>query len=154
MSGSQGLLHDIGKVGIPDAIVGHPGPLGTDEKDEMRGHPEIGARLVEGTALEDLAPWIVAHHEQPDGDGYPYGLRGEEIPIEASIISVADAYAAMTTDRVYRPGIGAKAARAELELGAGTQFDARVVRAFLAALDRPGSNAGGEELAARQQPSA
>ncbi len=149
-----GLLHDIGKVGIPDAIVGHPGPLGTDEKDEMRGHPEIGARLVEGTALEDLAPWIVAHHEQPDGGGYPHGLRGTEIPIEASIIAVADAYAAMTTDRVYRPGIGSKAARAELELGAGTQFDARVVRAFLAALDRPSTDAGDEEISLGQQPSA
>ncbi len=132
-----GLLHDIGKVGIPDVIVGHPGPLGLDETDEMRGHPEIGARLVEGTALEDLAPWIIAHHEQPDGGGYPAGLRGDAIPLEASILAVADAYAAMTTDRVYRPAIGADAARAELELGAGTQFDARVVRAFLAALDRP-----------------
>ena len=132
-----GLLHDIGKVGIPDSIVGHPGPLGLDEVDEMRGHPEIGARLVEGTALEDLAPWIVAHHEQPDGGGYPAGLRGDAIPLEASILSVADAYAAMTTDRVYRPAIGTDAARAELELGAGTQFDARVVRAFLSALSRP-----------------
>ncbi len=132
-----GLLHDIGKVGIPDVIVGHPGPLGHEEADEMRGHPEIGARLVEGTALEDLAPWIVAHHEQPDGGGYPLGLRGDAIPLEASILSVADAYAAMTTDRVYRPAIGVDAARAELELGAGTQFDARVVRAFLTALERP-----------------
>ena len=106
-----GLLHDIGKVGIPDAIVGHPGPLGHEEVDEMRGHPEIGARLVEGTALEDLAPWIIAHHEQPDGGGYPAGLRGDAIPLEASILSVADAYAAMTTDRVYRPAIGVDAAR-------------------------------------------
>ena len=146
-----GLLHDIGKVGIPDTIVAHPGPLDVDERDEMRGHPEIGARLIEGTALEDLGPWIVAHHEQPDGGGYPYGLRGGEIPLEASILAVADAYAAMTTDRVYRPGMGPQAARAELELGAGTQFDARVVRAFLDALDRPAAE-DDEQLSIGSQP--
>ena len=125
------LLHDLGKAGIPSGIVGRPGPLERDESEEMRGHPEIGARLVEGSELGDLVPWIEAHHERPDGQGYPAGLSGDEIPLEAAIIAVADAYAAMTTDRVYRPAIGADAARAELERGAGTQFDARVVRAFL-----------------------
>ena len=125
------LLHDLGKAGIPNGIVGRPGPLGADESEEMRGHPEIGARLLEGSDFEDLVPWIEAHHERPDGQGYPAGLSGDEIPLEAAIIAVADAYAAMTTDRVYRPAIGDDAARAELERGAGTQFDARVVQAFL-----------------------
>lgn len=76
----------------------------------------------------------MAHHEQPDGGGYPAGLTGDEIPLEASILAVADAYAAMVADRVYRPAIGADAARAELERGAGTQFDPQVVQAFLASL--------------------
>jgi len=129
-----GLLHDVGKVGIPSTIVGRPGPLDTEQSEEMRGHPEIGARLVEETELAYLAPWIMAHHEQPDGGGYPAGLTGDEIPLEASILAVADAYAAMVTDRVYRPAIGADAARAELERGAGTQFDPQVVQAFLASL--------------------
>jgi len=130
------LLHDVGKAGIPTAIVGRPGPLSSDESEEMRGHPEIGAHLLAGTELEDLAPWIEAHHEQPDGGGYPAGLAGAEIPLEASIIAVADAYAAMIADRVYRPAIGEETARAELERGAGTQFEARVVRAFLTTLGR------------------
>lgn len=128
------LLHDVGKAGIPTVIVGRAGPLSSDESEEMRGHPEIGAHLLAGTELEDLAPWIEAHHEQPDGCGYPAGLSGDEIPLEASIIAVAGAYAAMIADRVYRRALGEHAARAELERGAGTQFEARVVDAFLAAL--------------------
>ena len=78
---------------------------------------------------------MLAHHERPDGRGYPYGLSGEDIPLEARIIAVADAYEAMTADRVYRPALGHETARAELEAGAGTQFDAEVVRAFLRVLD-------------------
>jgi len=129
-----GLLHDVGKAGIPSTIVRRPGPLDSEQFDEMRGHPEIGARLVEGTDADDLASWIVAHHERPDGRGYPAGLSCDDIPVEASILAVADAYAAMVTDRVYRPAIGEQAARAELERGAGTQFDAQIVNAFLASL--------------------
>ena len=129
-----GLLHDVGKVGIPSTIVGRPGPLDDDQSEEVRGHPEIGARLLEDTELADLAPWIIAHHERPDGHGYPAGLTAAEIPLEAAILAVADAYVAMTSDRAYRRAIGEEAARAELERGAGTQFDARVVEAFLATL--------------------
>ena len=81
--------------------------------------------------FDDLRAWILAHHERPDGKGYPYGLRGDAIPLEARILAVADAYEAMTADRVYRPALGDEAARAELEGGAGTQFDAKVVATFL-----------------------
>ena len=129
-----GILHDLGKIGIPDAILRKPGPLADDEWAEMRRHPEIGARLVRGTELADIRPWIAGHHERPDGRGYPLGLPAAEIPLEASILAVADAYEAMTSDRCYRQGLGAKTARTELVRSAGTQFDAQVVGAFLRVL--------------------
>jgi diguanylate cyclase (GGDEF)-like protein/putative nucleotidyltransferase with HDIG domain len=130
-----GVLHDIGKIGIPDSVLSKPGPLDAEEWQEMYTHPEIAARLLSPPEFEDLRTWILAHHERPDGAGYPHGLSGDEIPLEAHILSVADAYEAMTADRVYRPSLGAETARAELEAGAGSQFDARVVSAFLSALD-------------------
>ena len=128
-----GVLHDIGKIGVADSIVNKPGPLTPDEWVEMQKHPEFGARMLERAELFDIAEWVMAHHERPDGKGYPLGLSGEAIPLEARIVAVADAYEAMTTDRIYRPSIGHTAARAELRRGAGTQFDARVVAAFLKA---------------------
>jgi diguanylate cyclase (GGDEF)-like protein len=130
-----GVLHDIGKVGLPDAILQKPGRLGQSELAEIRTHPEIGAQVLSGRGLEDLRSWVLAHHERPDGKGYPEGLKDDEIPIEAKILAVADAYEAMTADRVYRPGVGSKSARSELLRCAGTQFDARVVAAFMAVLD-------------------
>jgi diguanylate cyclase (GGDEF)-like protein/putative nucleotidyltransferase with HDIG domain len=130
-----GVLHDIGKIGISDRVLSKPGPLDADEWQEMYTHPEIGARLLSRPEFDDLRAWILAHHERPDGIGYPYGLSGDEIPIEARILAVADAYEAMTADRVYRPALGAEGARAELEAGAGSQFDREVVSAFLRALD-------------------
>jgi diguanylate cyclase (GGDEF)-like protein/putative nucleotidyltransferase with HDIG domain len=130
-----GVLHDIGKIGISDRVLSKPGPLDADEWQEMRTHPEIGARLLSRAEFEDLRAWILAHHERPDGLGYPHKLSGDEIPLEARILAVADAYEAMTANRCYRPALGEGAARAELEGGAGTQFDARVVAAFLRALD-------------------
>jgi diguanylate cyclase (GGDEF)-like protein len=129
-----GVLHDVGKIGVSDRVITKPGPLDADEWREMRTHPEIGARLLAHPEFDDLRGWVLSHHERPDGRGYPQGLAGDSIPIEASILAVADAYEAMTADRAYRPAMGQEAARAELEAGAGTQFDARVVRAFLAAL--------------------
>jgi diguanylate cyclase (GGDEF)-like protein/putative nucleotidyltransferase with HDIG domain len=131
-----GVLHDVGKVGIPDGVLSKPGPLDEREWREMRTHPEVAARLLSRRELEDVRTWILAHHERPDGSGYPLGLSASSIPLEASILAVADAYEAMTADRVYRPALGREAARAELEAGAGIQFDADVVRAFLGALDR------------------
>jgi diguanylate cyclase (GGDEF)-like protein len=130
-----GRLHDIGKIGLPTAVLRKPGPLADTEMDQVRTHPEIGAEVLGGRGLEDLSAWVAAHHERPDGKGYPAGLADPDIPFEAKILAVADAYEAMTADRVYSPGIGATAARAELLRCAGTQFDARVIAAFLAVLE-------------------
>ena len=130
-----GVLHDIGKIGISDSVLSKPGPLDADEWQEMFTHPEIAARLLTRPEFDDLRGWILAHHERPDGAGYPHGLSGDEIPLEARILAVADAYEAMTADRVYRPSLGAETARAELNAGAGSQFDAKVVTAFVRALD-------------------
>src|SRR3712207_8045875 len=102
----------------------------------MRRHPEIGARILRGANLEDIGAWVLAHHERPDGRGYPNGLSGNEIPLEARILAVADAYEAMTSDRVYRPALSDTAAREELLRCAGSQFDGRVADAFLTVLDR------------------
>ena len=133
-----GILHDVGKIGISDRVLTKPGPLSEQEWHEMKTHPQIAARLLSRPEFTDLRSWIVAHHERPDGKGYPEGLSGEEIPLEARILAVADAYEAMTADRVYRPALGVEAARAELTAGAGEQFDADVVQALIRALDRAG----------------
>ena len=130
-----GVLHDIGKIGISDSVLTKPGPLDADEWQEMYTHPEIGARLLSRPEFDDLRAWILAHHERPDGLGYPDGLSGDAIPFEARILAVADAYEAMIAERVYRPALGEQGARDELEAGAGSQFDATVVSAFLKALD-------------------
>ena len=131
-----GVLHDIGKIGLSDTILRKAGPLSDEEWTEMRRHPEIGARILAASEFDDIREWVLSHHERPDGRGYPRGLRDEEIPLEAKILAVADAYEAMTSDRVYRAAIGRDAARAELRRGAGGQFDVRVVQAFLAVVDR------------------
>jgi diguanylate cyclase (GGDEF)-like protein/putative nucleotidyltransferase with HDIG domain len=130
-----GVLHDIGKIGIADRVLTKPGPLDAGEWQEMYTHPEIGARLLSRPEFADLREWILAHHERPDGFGYPRALGADEIPLEARIVAVADAYEAMTADRVYRAALGVEAARAELEAGTGTQFDPDVVAALLRALD-------------------
>ena len=134
--GLAGLLHDLGKIGISDSVLTKPGPLDEAEWAQMKTHPQIGARLLSRPELADLRSWILAHHERPDGSGYPFGLRGDDIPVEARILAAADAYEAMTADRVYRRALGEHAAREELIAGSGEQFDRDVVRAFLTALDR------------------
>jgi diguanylate cyclase (GGDEF)-like protein/putative nucleotidyltransferase with HDIG domain len=126
-----GLLHDLGKIGVPDPILRKPGPLDDAEWAEMRKHPELGARILAGANLDDLSGWVLAHHERPDGRGYPAGLSGDEIPVEARILSVADSFEAMTSDRVYRRALPREVALEELRRHAGTQFDAAVVAAFL-----------------------
>jgi diguanylate cyclase (GGDEF)-like protein len=133
-----GILHDIGKIGLPDSVLRKQGGLNEGERAQVRRHPEIGAEILNSGNVEDIRSWILAHHERPDGRGYPNRLSGEEIPLEARILAVADAYEAMTADRVYRAAIAKQSARAELLRCAGTQFDPRVVAAFLAALDREG----------------
>ena len=134
-----GILHDIGKIGVPDSILCKPGPLTTEEFAQMKRHPELGARILSSRELDDVRDWILAHHERPDGTGYPKGLAAGEIPLEAAIVAVADAYEAMTSDRVYRLSIGTEAARQELLDGAGSQFDPEVVEALLRALDLEGA---------------
>ena len=131
-----GLLHDVGKIGVDWSIVAKPGPLSADEWIEMQDHPRIGATILDDAGLDDIREWILAHHEGPDGTGYPHGLSDEEIPLEAKILAVADAYEAMTNDRCYRRAIGPERAVAELRRHAGTQFDEGVVEAFLAVLAR------------------
>ncbi len=128
-----GLLHDVGKIGVSDAVLRKAGPLDAAEWEEMRAHPEIGARLL-GGVVGDLGEWVLAHHERLDGTGYPRGLTHDEIPLEARILAVADAYEAMTADRPYRAAPGPAVAARELRAGAGTQFDAQLVELFLEAL--------------------
>ncbi len=132
---AAGVLHDLGKVGIADAILLKPGALTPEEWTEMRRHPDIGAQILEHAGMDDIAAWVRTHHERLDGKGYPLGLTAEQIPIEARILSVADAYEAMMADRPYRTAVTAAAARDELTRCAGTQFDPAVVSAFLAILD-------------------
>jgi len=141
---AAGILHDIGKLGIADAILHKPGKLDAHEWDEIKRHPELGARILEHANLRDIGAWVLAHHERVDGRGYPHGLAGEQVPLEARILAVADAYEAMTADRPYRPALTCHAARTELEANSGKQFDADVVAAFLLVLRRsePGFQAG------------
>jgi putative nucleotidyltransferase with HDIG domain len=131
-----GLLHDVGKIGIPGSIVAKPGPLDDEEWIEMQNHPRIGASILEDAGLEEIREWILAHHERPDGKGYPRGLSDDEIPLEAKILAVADAYEAMTNDRCYRTSIGGVRALDELRRHAGSQFDEGVVDAFVTVLER------------------
>ncbi len=131
---AAGVLHDIGKLGVADAVLKKPGALTDEEWAEMRRHPELGARILDHANLRDISGWVLAHHERIDGRGYPHGLAGEAIPLEARILAVADAYEAMTADRPYRVSLGHDAAREELLDGSGAQFDPVVVEAFLRAL--------------------
>jgi putative nucleotidyltransferase with HDIG domain len=125
------LLHDVGKVAIPDGILHKPEPLGQVESQLMRRHPEIGAEIVSGVPfLEGAARIVRSHHERFDGSGYPDGLAGEEIPLAARVFAVADALDAITTDRPYRPAASLSEARATIARGAGTQFDPRAVEAL------------------------
>ena len=130
-----GVVHDIGKIAVSDAVLQKPGWLSADDWLELRRHPEIGAQILSSAEMHDIGEWVRAHHERPDGTGYPNGLEGPAIPLEARILAVADAYEAMTSDRVNRAALSADEARGELWRAAGTQFDARVVEAFLRLLD-------------------
>jgi diguanylate cyclase (GGDEF)-like protein len=131
-----GLLHDVGKIGVSEEILVKEGPLTPSEWEEIRRHPEMGHRMLSGSRLDVLRPWVLHHHERLDGTGYPQGLAGEEIPYEARILAVADAYDAMVHDRPYRSAISREEALAELERCAGTQFDPDVVTALVALVER------------------
>lgn len=128
--GLGGVLHDIGKVGVPDAILRKPGPLDSDEWDLMRTHAERGGDIVAAAGLDEIARWIAQHHERLDGSGYPTGLAGDQIPTEARILAIADAYEAMTSDRPYRAARTPRAACAELRREAGQRLDPVLVGLF------------------------
>jgi putative nucleotidyltransferase with HDIG domain len=136
-----GILHDVGKVGVPASVLQKPGPLDEGEWELVRSHPELGARLIDDPGLEDVREWVLAHQERPDGKGYPRGLRGDTIPLEARIIGVADAYESMTSERPYRSALSHAAAQTELAECSGTQFDQRIVQAFTRVLEREGLRA-------------
>ena len=127
------LLHDVGKVKVPSEIINKPGPLDAEEWALMRTHTVLGEGMLEkvGGLLGEIGHVVRSSHERWDGDGYPDGLMGEQIPIAARIVSACDAWSAMTTDRAYRPRLSDRAAAAELQACAGSQFDARVVDALL-----------------------
>ncbi|MDQ3131199.1 MAG: HD domain-containing protein [Acidobacteriota bacterium] len=125
------LMHDIGKIGVPDAVLRKPAKLNEEEWEQMRLHPLHGQKILRNIAFLEGATRIVAqHHEKWDGTGYPFGLRGEDIDIGARIFSVADTYDAIISDRVYRKGRPYQEALEELEKFAGTQFDPLIVEAF------------------------
>jgi diguanylate cyclase (GGDEF)-like protein/PAS domain S-box-containing protein len=147
-----GLLHDIGKVTINDGILNKPGRLTEEEFDKVKQHAPVGARIMvsEAEALQRLAAIVRYHHERFDGKGYPDGIAGQHIPLEARIMSVVDVFDAMTHERAYRKALSREEAIAEIEHGAGTQFDPEVVKAFLALLKRRSEDAAAPAQAATE----
>ena len=143
------LLHDVGKIGVPNAVLRKPGRLSEEEFEAVQKHPMMGAVIVGAVpGFEATLDAIRHHHERWDGAGYPFGLRGEETPLTARLMAVADAFSAMTTDRPYRAGLGESRALAILEEGAGTQWDPACVRAFLRSRRGEGASEGIREYEA------
>ncbi|NPV72177.1 MAG: diguanylate cyclase [Firmicutes bacterium] len=139
-------FHDIGKVGIPDRILMKPGALTPEEIEEMRLHCEIGLRIAQSVPdLASISDWILKHHEWWNGQGYPLGLKGEEIPLECRILAIVDAYDAMTSDRPYRKALTHEQAVCELKRCAGTQFDPDLVQKVVQILETSGPQAGPDE---------
>ena len=131
-----GLLHDVGKIGVPDRLLREPGPLSYEEYEVIRQHSRVGRVIVSQIpSLRDVLEGVAGHHERYDGQGYPDGLRGEDIPVQARILAAADAYAAMTATRPYAPALAPAEARAELRRVSGTQLDPLIVAELLAFLD-------------------
>ncbi len=131
-----GLLHDIGKIGIPDSILNKPDKLTDDEYASVKLHTTVGADILsELTAVKNIAIGAREHHERYDGSGYPHGLKGGEISLEGRIIGVADAYDAMASERVYHKVFSKEEIRAEFEKGAGVQFDPKIVKILIEMID-------------------
>jgi putative nucleotidyltransferase with HDIG domain len=125
-------LHDIGKIGVPDSILNKPGFLTDDEKEIMNSHPKVGLKIVKGIKLfKKAVPYIIAHHEWYNGKGYPRQLKGEEIPLEGRLLSVADTFDAIISDRPYRKGASVADAVSELVKYSGIQFDSIIVDVFI-----------------------
>jgi HD-GYP domain-containing protein (c-di-GMP phosphodiesterase class II) len=133
-----GVLHDVGKIHLDPGILAKPGPLDQGEKDLMQRHPELGFAMTRNRMDPKVAEAILYHHERVDGNGYPFGLSRDEIPILSRIVLVADAFDAMTSIRAYQPALPVDFAIDEIRRNAGTQFDSGVVEIFLelAAVDR------------------
>ncbi len=132
----EALLHDIGKIGVPDAVLNKPGKLTAEEFETVKSHTSIGKNILEGMGDMNAAAQAAAyHHERYDGRGYPEGLKGTEIPLHARVISIADAYDAMSSDRVYRLRLGTARIREEMIRGSGTQFDPELLPVFIRLLD-------------------
>ena len=131
------ILHDLGKLGISEKILCKESQLTSQEFEKIKGHPQIGADIIRPISmLHDIIPLILHHHERWDGKGYPSGLRGDEIPFGARVISVADVYQALISDRSYRAAMSKEKAVAIIKDGAGTKFDPHVVEAFLKILNK------------------
>jgi putative two-component system response regulator len=131
-----GLLHDIGKIAVDPAVLRKPGPLTREEFEQIKRHPDVGAGIIASMRFAPIvAPIVRSHHERWDGGGYPRGLRGEEIPLHARMVAVADAYDAMTTDRPYRAALDAEEAVRRLRHGSGEQWDRAIVDVFLDLLE-------------------
>lgn len=142
-----GLVHDIGKVGIPDSVLHKPGPLTDDEMERIKRHPEMGYQIVQQIQhLQFTLPGILYHHEQWNGLGYPHGLRGAQIPLMARVLAVADAFDAMTMERPYRPPMAVSEAAGRLANGRDIQWDTTIVDKFLGLLES-GPTAAIEEQA-------
>jgi putative nucleotidyltransferase with HDIG domain len=131
-----GRLHDLGKLAIPEEILRKPGPLNDAERLVLERHPQIGYRMLESLGIEPVATWVLYHHERWDGRGYPEGLEGDDIPLGSRILFVADAYDAMTSQRVYGRRLSHEDAIAELARCAGAQFDPAVIGVFVEGLER------------------
>jgi HD-GYP domain-containing protein (c-di-GMP phosphodiesterase class II) len=129
---TAGVLHDVGKIAVPDAILLSPSALSEEEFEVMKGHSVAGERLVAGAGMTEIARWVRHHHERFDGRGYPDGLAAAEIAPEARILAVADSFEAMTSDRYYRAALSIDQAVAELHRNAGSQFDPELVEAMAA----------------------
>ncbi len=128
----EGLLHDIGKIGVPDAVLNKPGRLTQEEFEIIKSHTTLGGSILESCrSLQGASDVARCHHERYDGRGYPSGLKGAEIPLHARIVAIADAYDAMHSDRIYRKGLSHEVIRSELEKGRGTQFDPELLPLFL-----------------------
>jgi putative two-component system response regulator len=133
-----GVIHDIGKIGVPDSILLKPGPLTPDEFGVMKLHVFTGEEIARPLrSARDLLPIIRHHHERIDGAGYPDGLAGDKIPLPARIVAICDAFDALLSDRPYRKGLTYRAALETLSAGAGTQWDAELVRVFLTLVSEP-----------------
>ena len=125
------LLHDVGRLGVPPRVIAKADILNVGEMQLVRRHPSLSQRILEGLrGMEEIALWVGAHHERPDGRGYPEMMSGPDIPLEALIIGVANVYVALTADRPYRTGLRRAEALKVLEGAAGTQLDSELVRVF------------------------